>query len=188
MSKQTENTVEQASAPATGIAAMLEAARLFQQQQAAFAEQSAAARKELQDGIAAIDAEKASIDTPHKEYLASLDGLRADALKEYKERVDGLLARRKELADQLQQLVAAGVGAPVKPVAASGPVASNSGTAPRNAGVKEFVFGLLEADPGLSPKALAEACAAHYGNDSTTEGTCNGLKVAFKKLNAHLYS
>lgn len=184
MSNQDNN---EGQAPVSGIGAMLEAAKAFQEQMAAFAAQSAAARKELQDGIAAIDSEKAAIDGPHKEYLASLDGLRADALKEYKDKVDGLLAKRKELADQLQQLVAAGVGAPVKAVAASGPVASNSGTQARNAGVKEFVFGLLEADPALSPKALAEACAAHYGNDSTTEGTCNGLKVAFKKLNAHLY-
>lgn len=185
MSKANENTVE---TPVSGIGAMLEAAKAFQTQMAEFAAQSAAARKELQDGVAALDAEKAAIDGPHKEYLASLDGLRADALKEYKEKVDGILAKRQELAAQLQQLVAAGVGAPVKAATTvGGPAVSTAGTAPRNSGVKEFVFGLLESDPALSPKQLAEACEGHYGNASTTEGTCNGLKVAFKKLNAHLY-
>lgn len=168
--------------PVVDIAGMIAQAKAWQEQQAAFAAQSAAVREALQVQIKALDDRKAALDGPYREEVAAYQALIKDAETAYQSAVKDILVERQELAGQLQLLIAAGAGKPtVAATKTTTPAAT--GTATRNSGVKELVFGLLDADPSLTGSQLAERCAAHYGNDSTTANSCNGLKVAWNKLN-----
>jgi DNA repair ATPase RecN len=175
------NAPKAAPKDAPSIADMLAIAKQVQEQQAAFAAQAASVRKQLQDAIADLDKKKAEFDGPYKDAIAGLEAAKKELTDEYNANVKDLLLQRQEKAAQLQQLVAAGLGKAATPTTTT-PV--SAGNATRNKGVKEFVFGLLDSDPAMSPAQLAQACAEHYGNDSTTAGTCNGIKVLWNKQQA----